>query len=155
MNMDLTEDQAALVAAVQRVVNDHQEIPPGSRRGSHFYSAALDDALSKNGFIGAILEGGLTGFEAALVVEEVSRAPVVTEVAASTLVAPHVGEIALPRPIAMASGDLSKPIRFLPMARTLLFDSRSVLPSYSARKMPRRCSSGTTCAQKSSSPPGR
>ena len=95
MNMDLTEDQAALVAAVQRVVNDHQEIPPGSRRGSHFYSAALDDALSKNGFIGAILEGGLTGFEAALVVEEVSRAPVVTEVAASTLVAPHVGEIAL------------------------------------------------------------
>ena len=33
--------------------------------------------------------------------------------------------------------------------------SRKVLPSYSRRKRPRRCSSGTTLSTKSSSPPGR
>ena len=33
--------------------------------------------------------------------------------------------------------------------------SRRVLPSYSVRNMPRRCSSGTTRSTKSSSPPGR
>src|SRR5262249_30292624 len=33
--------------------------------------------------------------------------------------------------------------------------SRSVLPSYSRRNRPRRCSSGTTLSTKSSSPPGR
>ncbi len=33
--------------------------------------------------------------------------------------------------------------------------SRNVVPSYSVRKSPRRCSSGTTLSTKSSSPPGR
>jgi hypothetical protein len=33
--------------------------------------------------------------------------------------------------------------------------SRSVLPSYSRRNRPRRCNSGTTCAQKSSRPPSK
>src|SRR5207253_5893809 len=33
--------------------------------------------------------------------------------------------------------------------------SRSVLPSYSRRRIPRRCNSGTTRSTKSSSPPGR
>ncbi|HEX3367262.1 acyl-CoA dehydrogenase family protein [Phenylobacterium sp.] len=122
MDLDLTEDQAALVAAVQRLVDDHGEIPKESRRGSHFYSQALDRALTQNGFTHVMLESGLTALDAALVVEQVSRSPVVIEIGASALVAPHVADALVPRPIVLARGDLMKPQRFLPVAKSMLVE---------------------------------
>lgn len=122
MDLDLTDDQAALVAAVQRLVQDHGDIPAQYRRQSHFYSSRLDDALAGNGFTGAIRDAGLSAFEAALIVEEVSRAAAVVEIGASALVAPHIASTEIPRPIVMAQGDLMKPHRFLPVAKSMLFE---------------------------------
>jgi alkylation response protein AidB-like acyl-CoA dehydrogenase len=122
MDMDLTEDQAELVAAVQRVIERGEMMPAEARRRSHYYSASLDQALAQNGFTGAIREQGLSALEAALIVEQVSRSPVVTEIGASALVAPHVAPFEIPRPIALASSDLSKPMRFLPVAKSILFE---------------------------------
>src|SRR3984957_14700277 len=126
MNMDLTEDQSALVAAVEQVVRRNSDIPPTYRRMSHYYSTELDAALTQNGFIGGIHEAGLGAVEAALIVEAVSRAPVVVEIGASTLVAPHVSAAEIPRPIVLA-GDLHKPQRFLPFAKSILFERKGAL----------------------------
>jgi alkylation response protein AidB-like acyl-CoA dehydrogenase len=122
MDMDLTEDQAELVAAVQRVIERGETIPAEARRRSHYFSHTLDQALADNGFTGAIRDQGLSAFEAALIVEQVSRSPVVIEIGASALVAPHVAAFEIPRPIALAGQDLAKPMRFLPVAKSALFE---------------------------------
>src|ERR1700722_19688284 len=127
MNMELTEDQAALVAAVEQIVRRNSDIPPAHRRKSHYYSTELDAALTHNGFIGGIREAGLDALEAALVVEAVSRAPVVVEIGASVLVAPHVSVPEIPRPIVLAGNNTLKPQRFLPFAKSILFESEGAL----------------------------
>jgi hypothetical protein len=127
MDLDLTSDQVALLAALQDILNDHGGIPSADRRKSHAYGFALDEALQANGFTGAIRDSGLTAVEAALIVEAVSRSPAVTEIGASALVAPHVSSLPIPRPITLARGDLTKPQRFLPVARAVLFEHHGEL----------------------------
>jgi hypothetical protein len=66
--------------------------------------------------------------EAVLVIEAVSRSASIVEVGASALVAPSIISDVLPRPIALASGDLSKPQRYLPVAKSMIYDAgQSVL----------------------------
>lgn len=121
MHMDLTDDQKALVASLEAILEDHRVPPTQERRGRFHYAHDLDAKLVDNGFLDVLRTPDMGTLEASLVIEEVSRIPSVVEIGASALVAPKLtGEI-LPRPIAMASGDLSKPQRFLPVAKTLLY----------------------------------
>jgi hypothetical protein len=122
MNLDLTDAQAALVSDIQTIVGRHSEIPAAHREKSHYYDFALDKALSDNGFLETRRGTGPSGLEAALIVEEVCRSPVAVEIGASLLVAPHVASFDIPRPIVLASGDFAKPQRFLPMAKSMLFE---------------------------------
>ena len=122
MNLEFTADQTALLESVQAIVQDHFAPPTEARRGSFHYSDALESDLVVNGFLDAIRVPGMGALEAALVIEEVSRSASIVEVGASALVAPSIMSDVLPRPIALASGDLSKPQRYLPIAKTLIYD---------------------------------
>jgi len=128
MNLEFTVDQQALVESVEAIVQDHLNPPTESRRGSFHYSEALERDLLVNGFLDAIRTPGMGALEAALVIEAVSRSASVVEVGASALVAPSIMSDVLPRPIALASGNLSKPQRYLPVAKSLIYDAgQSVL----------------------------
>lgn len=128
MDFQLNEDQAALVAAVQAIVEEHQEIPQSHRLGFHYFNETLQNILDENGFLDAARE--MSPLEAALVAIEVARAPVVAEVATSALVAPHVVPGARPRgPIAIVDGArIDAAHRNLAVARTaLIIDGADVL----------------------------
>jgi alkylation response protein AidB-like acyl-CoA dehydrogenase len=117
MNFQLTEEQSALVAAVQQILQDHCDLPQSARGASHWYNATLQDLLRENGYIDVGREFG--AMEAALVVIEAAKVPVLTEVAASALIAPQLlGEDTVTGPFAVLNGrDLAGAHRNLPIAR--------------------------------------
>jgi alkylation response protein AidB-like acyl-CoA dehydrogenase len=122
MNFQLTEEQSALVAAVQQILQDHCDLPQSARGASHWYNEALQLLLSENGYLDVGREFG--AMEAALVVIEAAKVPVLTEVAASALIAPRLlGEERVVGPIAVLNGrDLSRAHRNLPIARHAFID---------------------------------
>lgn len=122
MDFALTEEQAALIAALQDILADHAELPQSDRLRSHCFDQKLQRLLEENGYLSAGRDMG--PLEAALIVMEVARLATVVEVGASALVAPRVlpqEEIATP--IALLTGrDLSRAQRNLPVARTAMID---------------------------------
>jgi alkylation response protein AidB-like acyl-CoA dehydrogenase len=122
MDYQLNEDETALVAAVQAILQHHAQPPQSERLSYSYFDRDLQRKLSDGGFLDA--GGHLGPAGAALVVLETARVPVATEVGASALVAPQLlpGE-RLDGPIALVSGDtLAKAHRNLPVARTALID---------------------------------
>ncbi|MEX1147690.1 MAG: acyl-CoA dehydrogenase family protein [Sphingomonadales bacterium] len=122
MDFQYTEDQAALVSALQSIMRDHQEIPQSERLNFHYHDAALQRILDESGFLDAAREMG--PLEAALVVIEVARSPVVVETGVSALVVRHLmPDAPLPGPVAIASADKpGQAFRNLPIARTVLIE---------------------------------
>jgi hypothetical protein len=122
MNFQLTEEQSTLVAAVQQILQDHADLPQSARGASHWYNETLQSLLAENGYLNVGREFG--ALEAALVVIEAAKMPVLTEVALTALVAPQIlGEESVEGPIAILSGrDLSRAHRNLPIARHALID---------------------------------
>lgn len=118
MDMELTSEQEMLVDAVRGTVSRWREMPAGHERDYSHYSAELQDALAKGGFLAAGLDMGM--LEAALVVMEVSKLPVVSSVGASALVAPAVIGKVPDGPVALIEGDGSKAQRLLGQARYAL-----------------------------------
>lgn len=123
MDFDLNEDQAVLVTSLQSILAHYQELPVEHRRDRSHYSHELDAQLVNNGFLEAARTPGMGALEAALVVMETSKVPVTVETGASALVAPHLSEGEIPRPITLISGDLTKAQRFLPVARAAILDT--------------------------------
>ena len=126
MDMELNEDQRALVDAVSHIVERHVAPPKDGNVSavvhSH-YSQALDRDIAEGGYFGIAREEGFGPLAAALLVEEVYRCPSVIEVAVSSIVVPQISAEDLPRPVVlMRQQDLSRPARFLAVARTLLVD---------------------------------
>jgi hypothetical protein len=122
MDFQFTEEQSALVAAVQGILQDHRELPQSARLRSYCFDSKLQTLLDENGYLNAGREWG--ALEAALVVIEVARIPSVVEVAASALVAPKLlGDEQVVGPVAILCGrDLARAHRNLPVARTALID---------------------------------
>jgi len=122
MNFQLTEEQSALVGAIQTILQDHSDIPQSARVNSFWFDVKLQSLLADNGYLNAGREFG--PLEAALLVIEAARIPAVVEVAASALVAPRVlGDVQIESPVAIIVGhQLSRPHRNLPIARTALVD---------------------------------
>ncbi len=123
MDLDLNEEQQAVLAAVGRLLE--QRAGPAraialDAKGE--VDGVLDAALAEAGFTGIAL-GDETGFlEAALVVEAVSAAAGVVSIAAQALVAPALAGRELPGPVAITSLAHRGPVRFAAHARTLLLD---------------------------------
>src|SRR5205085_11069485 len=86
------------------------------------YATELDQTLAESGFLDIAREEGFSALDAALIVERLARLPQVIEAAASAIVAPALPVPAGTRPVALVSGDPTKPARFLPMAQVVLAD---------------------------------
>jgi len=121
MNFGLTEDQTSVLNEVERVL-DGLSLPAHTEPVVAPYSAPLDAALAESGFLDIAREDGFGALDAALLTERIARAPHIVEVAASMLVAPALGVPAGLRPVALVSGDGTRPARFLPQASVLIVD---------------------------------
>lgn len=122
MDFQLTEDQEALVTALQSILQDHMDLPQSERFSFSYHNADLQQILSQSGFLDAARDIG--PLEAALVVAESAKLPVLIETSATGLVAPMVvpGE-RLDGPVALIDGrNLARAHRNLPIARTALVD---------------------------------
>lgn len=124
MDFQLSEDQEALVSALQAILRDYDEVPPAERYSYSYYNADLQRTLADNGFLSAAREIG--PLEAALVVIETARLPVMVETSATGLVAPMVlPDLTLDGPVAIASAgvlEAGHAVRNLAIARTLMVD---------------------------------
>lgn len=119
MNFELNDDQAAILAGLDQLLAAHAEGPSGEPE-NFFYGAALDAALAESGFLDIARIDGFGPLDAALVVERLARLPQVVEAGASALIAPLLPIEPGERPLALVSGDATRPARFLPAARNLL-----------------------------------
>ncbi|MFC4313856.1 acyl-CoA dehydrogenase family protein [Steroidobacter flavus] len=123
MDFKLTEEQSALVEAVQAILADHSELAVSNRQGFCHFDHKLQHLLLENGFLDAGRDLG--ALEAALVTIEASRIPATVEVGASAVVAARLlPDERVEGPIALiGAGNLDKPIRNLPVARTAFVES--------------------------------
>jgi alkylation response protein AidB-like acyl-CoA dehydrogenase len=132
MNMELDEDQRAVLEAVESLL----EKRAGAARAIELqreagYDSELDAALTDSGFDEVFRADGMGALEAALVVEAVAYAGGVVAAGASTLVSPALCEQVLPGPIVLCDAGATVPVRFAAQARTAL-----VLDGDIARSVP-------------------
>jgi len=120
MDFDFNDEQQLLVSSLQGLFHNYAEIPPAGRGETSWFSADLQRRLVQGGFFDTARQVGT--LEAAIVVMEAARLPVVVETGASALVAPMLLDEPLEGPVALLSGDLSKAQRLLPVAKTALVD---------------------------------
>jgi len=126
MDLELNADQRALHEAIINIVSRHQELPrigPTVKPVTYYEGEALSRELEAGEFFSIALTEGFGALEAGLLVFEAARSPQVVETAGSALIAPLLTGEALPRPIAVArSEDLTRAVRFLDRAKTLIID---------------------------------
>src|SRR5258705_13776248 len=103
MDMELSGEQRLLVEAIEALGARWRDMPAGHERDYAHFAGDLQTELADGGFLRAGIDMGM--LDAALVVLEVSRLPVVTSVGVSALVAPALlGEVS-PGPIVIIAGD--------------------------------------------------
>lgn len=120
MDLAFSEDQAALVGALDRLVRDHIDQPLAP--SPFVRSPELERELVAGGFLDVAREGfGVMG--AVLLIEAIGRTPYAVELAASALVAPALGLTGLPRALAMIGPDETGAIRFLEPGGAALVDA--------------------------------
>lgn len=126
MDFDLSEDQKAFVDGAAAIVQRHLETPRHNGVAAAVYQSygtELEADLQESGFLDLAQVEEFGTLEAALLIEQVTRAPSVVEVSATTLIAPGLTGRQLPRPIAVArEQDMNGPVRFLDVAKTVLVD---------------------------------
>lgn len=123
MDLDLNEEQRAILDAVGQLLEQHAGAERAielNRKGE--YDGALDAALVEAGFAGIALGEETGPLEAALVVEAVARGAGVVSIGAQALVATGVAGRTLPGPVAVTQAAHRGPVRFAAHARTLLVD---------------------------------
>lgn len=122
MDFELSEDQSAVMDAVERLLAEHA----GAARAITLqeegaYDDALHAALAESGFLDVAGEDGMGGLEAALVTEAVARAGGVVSAGACAMIAGCTPGLDPGSAMAVVdAGDLGSPIRYLGAARTLL-----------------------------------
>lgn len=111
MNFEFTDDQRALLDAIDQVVAHHLAQPLTPVRFE--CSAELDRDLAQGGYFEAMTTEGLGPVAAAAMVIALARLPFSAELGAAALLAPHLD---LPRPCAVLDEDRRLPARFLAQA---------------------------------------
>jgi hypothetical protein len=120
MDMELNEDQVLLVDALRTLGEPWANMPAGQERAYSHHALDLEQALRAGGFLDAGRQAGW--LEAALVVLEMARLPVVTTAAVAALVAPALLGEPLDGPVTILSGDTARAQRFLGTARYALVE---------------------------------
>jgi len=116
MRFTLTEDQATLDTALDRMAAGFAEMPVDFRAFA-LVDPALEQAVEDNGFFDIALVPELGPVSAALAVEKLARLPVTGELALSMLVRPRI-DPSLPRPFALV--EQGRPGRFVHGAGTVI-----------------------------------
>jgi hypothetical protein len=114
MDMELNEDQVMLVDALRSLGEGFQNLPAGHERDYACWSKPLETALREGGFLAAGRDAGW--LEAALVVMEMARLPVVTTAMVSALAVPQVTGRVLDGSATIIRGDTARAHRFLGVA---------------------------------------
>lgn len=119
MFLDCTNDQTALLSTVSAILAraGGRSVLDGAKSS---FDAELDAELETNGVLDAASYPDFGPSTAALVVHEACRNAAIVEVAASAAIRPLVCPDA-PRPLAVLHGDIARPVRFLTVARAVLF----------------------------------
>jgi alkylation response protein AidB-like acyl-CoA dehydrogenase len=117
MNLQFSEDQRALLDAVTRIVERHAATPAIPERLQ--YSEALATELLDAGFFDCITVEELGPVAATAMVMELSKLPLCAELVASSLVTPWLCP-QRPGPTAVLWGSETAPVRFLPIAQTVI-----------------------------------
>lgn len=141
--MDFTsnEDQSAFLSVLEQMAEgaaaEWKTSPDWDR---YDWSAEFDALLEENGFLDCGTEPTLGPVAAAAMTHRVARLPVLAECAASAMLRPLVGAD-LPRPFAVIDTRPGDPVRFLPVARTVVCLSggdirRAVIPAGAVAPVP-------------------
>ncbi|MDF0599606.1 acyl-CoA dehydrogenase family protein [Psychromarinibacter sp. C21-152] len=120
MRFEPNEDQATFLSVLDQMAEDAGaawEVPADWSRFQ--WAAGLDRTLEENGFFDCAAEESLGPVAAAAMVHRLARLPVTLEVAASALLRPFLPK-GLPRPVAVIDDSPAAPIRFLPVAASVL-----------------------------------
>jgi len=122
MNFEPQQDLALFLDGLERIAAHHRG--PWRFVGKRFdHDLALESTLREAGFLGCAREESLGPVAAAAMVYELARLPQCAEVAASALLGPLLWpqeESAPDGALAVLWGDVSRPARYLPGARTVL-----------------------------------
>ncbi|SNT08250.1 MULTISPECIES: acyl-CoA dehydrogenase family protein [unclassified Azospirillum] len=126
MDLELTSDQRAIHDAIVQMVSNHMDVPRSGatlKPVEYCYADQLDRDLAEGEFFSLALTEGCGALEAALLVYETGRSPLVLETAGAAFIGPLLTGRDLPRPVAVARlEDLTRAVRFLDRARTLIVD---------------------------------
>lgn len=121
MFLDPTDDQAALLSTVSTILSKARaRLVLDGHKGS--FDSELDAELESTGVLDAVSYPDFGLSAAALVIHQVCRTASLAEVGASAAIRPLVCPEA-PRPLALLSADPSAAVRFLPVARAVLYVS--------------------------------
>jgi alkylation response protein AidB-like acyl-CoA dehydrogenase len=117
MKFEPNEDQRAFLDAVGKLVERQLATPAVPERFQ--YSTELEKTLEEAGFFECMVIDELGSTAAAALVMELARLPLCVETVASALVAPWLCPN-LPRPVSVVWDRDDAPVRFLPVARTVI-----------------------------------
>jgi alkylation response protein AidB-like acyl-CoA dehydrogenase len=124
MELHLNDNEKEFVNAVERVVRDYLDTPRehGISIPAHSsWSDGLDRALRDAGLLEVAREPEFGPVCPVLMIEQAARSPLTAEIGASSLIAPLACEASIDGPIAVCrADDVARPIRYLPVAKTLL-----------------------------------
>jgi hypothetical protein len=118
LNFQHDELQASLLSALEKLLAQTRTEAADGKRS--FFDAGLDAALAESGLLDAAGIDEFGPVAATLVVDQVCRLPAIVEIGASSLVRPIICPD-WPRPLAVTTGRIERPARFLCEARTVLF----------------------------------
>jgi hypothetical protein len=119
MNFEPNEEQAAIFDAVMRVLAPFRTVTAAAVVQRTVYASDLEHTLSAGGYFDIGAADADSRVTAAMIVAEIAKLPVCIEAAASMLVKPVVSPQAQ-GPLAIIWGEVTRPTRFLPQARSAL-----------------------------------
>ncbi len=124
MQLQLNDNEREFAAAVERIVRGYLEVPRSGGVSVATYSAYSEDlyrSLQEAGFFAVAREPEFGPICSVLMIEEVAKSPVSAETGTSALVAAMACDRSLAGPIALCRAEeINRPIRYLPVAKTLL-----------------------------------
>jgi hypothetical protein len=128
MDLQFNQDHNALASALERMLEPHRTIPAGEPK-PWISGAPLRQALVDNGYLEVAAQEELGSLGALILVEGVSRLPVVIEAAASALVAPGLGLQPEGAIVALAPQNPEAAIRFLEPGALVILEKDGVAAS--------------------------
>ncbi|MBZ6078479.1 acyl-CoA dehydrogenase family protein [Microvirga puerhi] len=121
MRFNPNEDQATFLSVLEQMMESEEAGWRQAHEWARFdWSAPFDTMMEENGFFDCAVEETLGLVAAAAMTYRVASLPIAVECAASSILRPQYAP-ELPRPIAVIERHAEDPIRFLPMAKSVLF----------------------------------